>query len=143
MMCAALFSAESSHMLKIVSMICVGKGLVNFGSQLCGSHNDAPGAINHSIETDAAPVVAQCLRAFVSQCPRLELATVLDVKPTISNKPHATPFINVWALGDGNALLRARNREEMIAECATIQKLAKGQVWKKMGDGLRLPALLA
>jgi hypothetical protein len=92
------------------------------------------------------------------RCPRLTLATVLDKTPNvyedrtthpcynfrdaIANRTHVSPLVNVWALGDGNTLLRSTDTKEVVGSRAAIQSFAEGQPWKETANGLRLPAIM-
>jgi hypothetical protein len=157
-LCEALFSAESAPILESVSVNCVYAGPSLSGTQLCSPLNRALGPLSQANRTEAAATIAQSLRALTLRCPRLTLATVLDkisndyddrtthpcynFRDAIANRTHVSPLFNVWALEDGNTLLRSTDEQELMGSRAAIQSFAEGQPWKETANGLRLPAML-
>lgn len=155
-MCTALFSATSAPTLETVSINCFGGNAFSSGAQLCRPDVVSPRMHYHG--NDAAPSVAQSLKTLAKRCPKLTLATVLDTTPAeyedrsthacydirdaLTGKTYALPITDIWALEDGNVLLRTMNGKELVSSRATIALFAEGQPWKETAGGIRLPAAM-
>lgn len=156
-MCPELFHADSAPFLETVSVNCIGSNPLHNGLQTCRVFPDSPATATDTNGQDAAPHIAQSLRALAAaSCPNFKLATVADlthcnwhdrsthhcysIRDALANKTYALPLVRIlW--GEGcNMMLRTRDGKESISDRTTIPLLAEGETWKETTDGLRLPA---
>ncbi|GAB7334629.1 hypothetical protein MBLNU13_g06592t1 [Cladosporium sp. NU13] len=158
--CPALFQATSTPILETVSVNCIGSNPLKSAAPTCRVQPETPAVAVDVNGQNAAPHIAQSLRALAAtqHCLNLKLATVTDVthcdwddrsthhsysiRDAIANKTYALPFVRILWGPDNNILLRTRNGEDLISGRTTIPLLAEGQVWKETTDGLRLPAAM-